>query len=126
MSDEASQRERLAQALSARGKTIQQLADALGLTYQAIKKVIDGKTTALTAANTFAAAEALKISAEWLATGQGEMLGQLACPLTSPLRSAWLHADEAQQRTAENAARNVLGLDLLPRVETRKLRAASA
>lgn len=117
MSDDAPQQERLAQALALRQKSAQQLAVAIGVTYQAIKKVIDGKTTALTAFNTFEAAKALNISAEWLATGRGDMLSAAVCPLTEQLRQTWLQAAEPERRMAENAARNVLGLDAIPRSE---------
>jgi SOS-response transcriptional repressor LexA len=49
----------------------QALADALGLSYQAVKKVLDGKTTSFTAINNDRAAEFLKVSSGWLAHGGG-------------------------------------------------------
>ena len=50
---------------------IQKLADALGLSYQAIKKVLDGKSSAFNAANNAKAATFLGADPNWLATGIG-------------------------------------------------------
>lgn len=62
--------ERLKLALKQSGYTTQMLADALGISYQAAKKALDGKTKAFTAANNQRAANLLGVSAEWLATGE--------------------------------------------------------
>jgi SOS-response transcriptional repressor LexA len=62
--------ERLKLALKQSGMTTQMLADALGISYQATKKALDGKTKAFTAANNQKAANLLGVSAEWLATGE--------------------------------------------------------
>lgn len=65
--------ERLEAAMKARSVTTQQLADKLGISYQAVKKVLDGKSAAFTAPNNVYAARFLKISSDWLATGEGVM-----------------------------------------------------
>lgn len=62
--------ERLKLALKQSGVTTQMLADGLGISYQAAKKAVDGKTKAFTAANNQKAANLLGVSAEWLATGE--------------------------------------------------------
>jgi hypothetical protein len=48
---------------------IQRLADALSLSYQAVKKVLDGKSAAFSAANNARAAAYLGADPTWLATG---------------------------------------------------------
>lgn len=62
--------ERLKLALQQSGYTTQMLADALGISYQAAKKALDGRTRAFTASNNQKAANLLGVSAEWLATGE--------------------------------------------------------
>lgn len=64
-------KERLAEAMQDAGVSNSALARALGLSYQGVKKVIDGRSKAFTAANNEAAAEYLKVSSRWLATGRG-------------------------------------------------------
>ncbi len=65
--------ERLRLALKQSGCSVQMLADGLGISYQAAKKALDGKTRAFTASNNMKAAKLLGVSAEWLATGEGEV-----------------------------------------------------
>lgn len=65
--------ERLQAALKARGLSTQQLADKLEVTYQAVKKVLDGKSSALSAPNHVRAVRILQVSSEWLALGEGVM-----------------------------------------------------
>lgn len=65
-------RERLNEAMAEAGIGTGALASALGLSYQAVRKARDGATKSLTAANNVAAAAVLGVSAEWLATGDGE------------------------------------------------------
>ncbi len=62
--------ERLKLAMKQSGVTTQMLADGLGISYQAAKKAVDGKTKAFTASNNQKAANLLGVSAEWLATGE--------------------------------------------------------
>lgn len=49
---------------------IPELARALGISYQAVRKVLQGGR--LTAENNIAAARYLRVNSEWLATGKGE------------------------------------------------------
>lgn len=66
-------RMRLKKSLDACGASVSALADALGVSYQAAKKVMDGKSTAFTAANNTKAARFLGVDSDWLATGEGLM-----------------------------------------------------
>lgn len=68
--------ERLKLALKQSGMTTQMLADGLGISYQAAKKAVDGKTKAFTASNNQKAANLLGVSAEWLATGETDQFVQ--------------------------------------------------
>lgn len=65
--------ERLSVAMQKRGVNVTTLSKALGLTYQGVKRVVDGHSKAFTAANNEAAARYLRVSPGWLATGRGEM-----------------------------------------------------
>lgn len=65
--------ERLEAALKARNTTVAQLASGMGVSYQAVKRVINGLSKAFSAANNTKAAAFLRISPDWLATGQGSM-----------------------------------------------------
>lgn len=64
-------RGRLDWAMKQAGVTTQPMADELGVSYQAVKKVLDGKTKAFSAANNDTAARFLGINSRWLATGKG-------------------------------------------------------
>lgn len=63
--------ERLAWAMEKAGTDVRQLSDALDATYQAVKKVVDGKSSAFNAANNARAAQILSVSSDWLALGIG-------------------------------------------------------
>ncbi len=63
--------DRLRQAMADAGMSIADLARALGVTYQAVSKVVKGATRSLTAANNDKAAKLLGVNPGWLATGQG-------------------------------------------------------
>jgi SOS-response transcriptional repressor LexA len=65
--------DRLNAALKARSTSISQLAAGMGVSYQAVKRVLDGLSKAFSAANNTKAAAFLRISPDWLATGQGDM-----------------------------------------------------
>lgn len=72
--------DRLEAALTHSGKTLKDLQLHLKVSYQAMKKVSDGKTKALTAENNANAAQFLGIDSDWLATGKGQMNGLAAQP----------------------------------------------
>lgn len=62
--------ERLHEAMLLRTVSVSMLAKEIGVTYQAVKKVLDGKSAALSAENNARAARFLKINSYWLATGE--------------------------------------------------------
>ncbi len=111
---------RLQEAMRAAGRdpadtsSVGWLAEQLGVSYQASKKALSGDTKALTAENNVKAAHALGVSSEWLATGEGPRNGDEHL-LSRDLLRALQAAPASKRRQAENAARNVLDLDPLPR-----------
>lgn len=66
--------ERLRAAMKQCGMSIPKLAESLGVSYQAIKKLHDGTSKAFSAENNSKAAQILGVSPDWLATGKGAML----------------------------------------------------
>lgn len=90
------------------------LAQKIGVSYQAAVKALAGDTKSLTAENNVKAARALGVNSEWLATGEGQRCG-LDLGFSGDLLRAFRSAPAAVRRQAENAARNVLDLDPLPR-----------
>lgn len=66
-------KDRLVKAMAAAQMKTSDLAERLGVSYQAIKKVVDGNTKALTAENSARAAQLLNVSSDWLALGEGAM-----------------------------------------------------
>lgn len=78
--------DRLLLAMSQRNVDVTTLAKALGMSYQGVKRVADGKSKAFTAANNEEAAHFLRVSPRWLATGQGDMdAGAVRAPDPWPL-----------------------------------------
>lgn len=64
--------ERLDSAMKARGVTVSRLAKAVDMSYQGIKKIVDGKTQEMDASNCIKIAAFLQINPEWLRTGEGQ------------------------------------------------------
>lgn len=62
--------DRLQQAMSAAGMSTSELARRMGLSYQAVKKVLNGGS--FNTENNSAAAKVLGVHSDWLATGKGE------------------------------------------------------
>ena len=62
---------RLLDAMSAAEVDAPALVEALGITYQAVKKAVKGTTKMLDAANNSKAAKLLNVNPDWLATGDG-------------------------------------------------------
>lgn len=61
--------DRLKAAMSLRIVNTPQLAAAMKVSYQAVKKVLDGKTSAFGSVNNLEAARYLSVDSEWLAAG---------------------------------------------------------
>lgn len=66
-------KDRLLSAMKRVNMTTQQLADKIGISYQAVKKVIDGKSAGFGIINNVRAADVLQVNSNWLVTGSGEM-----------------------------------------------------
>ena len=66
-------KDRLGTAMKNAGVDLAMFAAALGISYQAVKKIVDGKSSAFTAHNNSKAAKFLSVNTDWLATGEGEM-----------------------------------------------------
>lgn len=66
---------RLGEAIKLAGKDRQEVADAIGISVQALSQLIIGKSKSATAENTAKAAKALGVDFYWLATGQGKPVG---------------------------------------------------
>jgi transcriptional regulator with XRE-family HTH domain len=64
-------KDRLKSALEIAGQDRKALAEALGISVQAIGQVLTGSTSALTAENNAKAARFLEVDPYWLATGEG-------------------------------------------------------
>lgn len=64
--------ERLKGAMASANVSTQALATGMGLSYQAVKKVLNGTSKAFTALNNVLAARVLNVNPTWLATGEGE------------------------------------------------------
>lgn len=65
--------DRLRAAMEARSTSVSQLAAGMGVSYQAVKRVLDGLSKAFSAANNARAASHLLVNPDWLATGEGPM-----------------------------------------------------
>lgn len=63
--------ERFAALLRERGITASDMAARLKLSYQAVKKIVDGKSKMMAADNNARAAAILNVDSDWLATGEG-------------------------------------------------------
>lgn len=64
-------KDRLNEAISASGITKKELSAKLGISASAITYWTNGKTNSIDGANLLAAAIALKVNPQWLATGEG-------------------------------------------------------
>ena len=80
--------DRLKTAMQAAGVSVAQLAAAVGVTYQGVKKVLDGG--AFGSGNNAKAAAYLSVGGDWLATGKGEMRPIPAAVESDPDDFYWL------------------------------------
>lgn len=75
--------DRLNQAMALRGKSRRELAEAMGISVQAVGMVCRGQSGAFTAENNAKAAAFLRVSPDWLATEMGDIspkLGKTSTP----------------------------------------------
>lgn len=66
-------KDRLITGMKRAGISIPALSREIGISYQAVKKVVDGVSTSFSAINNAKAAQVLKLNPDWLATGMGSM-----------------------------------------------------
>lgn len=98
-------KDRLTKAMSQAGFSTQALADALGISYQAVRKVLEGGKFGTT--NNAKAAKVLQVNSDWLATGRGPMKG------TSPGRATsdgW-PSEEIRQKAVRLKPKELSKLD---------------
>lgn len=111
-------KDRIAEAMERANVSPQQLAEKLDISYQAVMKVLSGASKMMKADNNVKAAKFLKVDSEWLATGDGQQHGPRVWPFSGELLEVARQAAASDLRKAENAARNALDMDPLPRLET--------
>jgi len=102
---------RLQTAMQARGVSAQQLATQIGVSYQAVNKVLKGLSTAFSASNNAYAARFLGVSSDWLATGEGQMIDQARNYALSgdadSLPTEWQSASEEAREVARFALSDI-------------------
>lgn len=108
-------KDRLHAAMKARSCGTQELADAMGISYQAVRKVLLGMSAAFSAPNNAKAAEYLHVQSDWLAAGIGAMTvaDELqpafgTWPFSPDLLPQVLALDDLQRAQVEGAIRAVL------------------
>jgi len=99
-------KDRLLRAMALAKRTTKDLQKHLGVTYQAMKALEDGKTKALSVENNARAARFLDVDAFWLATGEGEPRPLTPWPFPMILPSQYAQLDADFRRQLEN---NVVG-----------------
>ncbi|WP_310614112.1 helix-turn-helix transcriptional regulator [Limnohabitans sp.] len=109
--------DRLLKATSVAKKTRIELANALGISVQAVGSVLNGNTKELTAANNSKAAKFLDCNPDWLALGTGEMKRISAQQVQENTSNAYTTAEQAL-RTIEN---HITQLDAVERQEAAAL-----
>lgn len=77
-------KDRLAAAMDAAGVGASRLAEHLDVSYQAVKKLLDGKSKSMDAVNCSKAARFLSVDTDWLATGDGGMARLSSTAQTAP------------------------------------------
>lgn len=102
---------RFNRAMKDAGLDVSAVAEGIGLTYQAVKKVQLGTTKMLTAENNVKAARIMGVSSEWLATGEGS---PAPTPLSLDLIERIKAAGPAEARKIENELRIRLDMPPLP------------
>lgn len=108
--------ERLQKAMEDARKNVHALAGELGVSYQAVQKVLRGTSKALSAYNNAKAAKFLGVESDWLATGEGRRQRRGSVwPFSPDLLTDVVDLDDSEIRRAENLLRAHLELPPLPR-----------
>jgi transcriptional regulator with XRE-family HTH domain len=93
--------ERFSGLLRERGITARAMADRLQVSYQAVKKIVDGKSKMMAADNNARAAAILDVDSDWLATGEGLRERSKAPHSARALRIAAIY-DQASPRDRQH------------------------
>lgn len=106
---------RLSQAMGAGGErpdsgAMHELAGALGITYQAVAKLWSDSSKAFTAFNNSRAARKLKVSSDWLATGEGAMQPEVQqeWPFDRVDRARWDECNDVDRGYIQSAINRAL------------------
>lgn len=104
---------RLKIAMDRQKVSVSSLAQGIKLSYQAVKRVLDGNSKAFTAENNVKAADYLGVSSDWLATGRGP-IDVTACAngRDANVRTHSL-ADSPLELAALSAANTVFEVDVV-------------
>lgn len=105
---------RLAAAMKAKSVKIPALVKVTGMTYQGIKKILDGKTASIQAENLFAMAAHLDVDPHWLATGEVNMLGADTIDTTA----RWVDDPLTIQAPATSVSKNDADVVHIPYYDT--------
>lgn len=97
-------KDRFEMAMRQAGKDARDIAKDLGVSYQAVMKVLAGTTKMLKADNNSVAAKAMGVDADWLATGNGEAARSAAWPFRRLAAQDWLALDDYDRVLVEDAA----------------------
>lgn len=103
-------KDRLALAMKNAHFEVQALADALGVSYQAVRKVMEGGKFGTT--NNVQAAKILQVNSDWLATGKGPMKGAASSRAS---HGAW-PSEEITQKLLRLRPKDLAKLDGMVRV----------
>lgn len=101
-------KDRLRKAMEEAGTSAPDLADQIGLTNQAIHKLLDGTSKQMTMHNLFAAAHALQVNPQWLATGAGvAKSGFMPLPISGKVKELALKIEQLPKEAQEAIIRVV-------------------
>jgi hypothetical protein len=114
--------ERLGQVMAAFDLIPADIAKMAGVSAQAAKKLVDGDSKSMRSQHAYTFAKRLGISYIWLTVGVGAMR-EVDEPFSRELLLRAASVAAADRRRAENAARAVLDLPLLPVEERHQLAA---
>lgn len=89
---------------------MRELADAIGISFQAVAKLWADTSKAFTAINNSRAAAYLKVSSDWLATGEGEMRSQIKqeWPFPRVNRDRWVACSDEDRGYIQGAINRAL------------------
>lgn len=96
--------------------SVQFVADGIGISYQGVKRVLEGKSRAFSAENNSKAAKFLNVRADWLATGDGAMrLDTQSIDLKNELTHIMSTSSGAQDSAAQMREATIKWANLEPR-----------